>query len=96
MNRWLSYRAAVGTGIVAGAFSLIVCLLLVIDFVDRGRYELFDSPRYLQLKADLRANPGDERIKEEIRELDHELRGPISGVARSRRREFICCWGASW
>jgi outer membrane protein assembly factor BamB len=83
MKGWLSYRAVAGTSIVAGVFSLIVCLLLVVDFVHRGRYELFDSPQYLELKAELRANPNDERIKAEIRELDHELR-----AAYFRRRAF--------
>lgn len=70
----LTYRAIVGTVLVAGMFSLTVGLLLVIDFTRRGTYELFDTPRYLELKEQLAENPGDARLHEEIRQLDRRLR----------------------
>ncbi|MFO7908112.1 MAG: PQQ-binding-like beta-propeller repeat protein [Pirellulaceae bacterium] len=70
----ITYRAIVGTALVAGMFSLTVGLLLTIDFARRGEYELFDSPRYVELKERLAENPGDPRIREEIRRLDRRLR----------------------
>jgi outer membrane protein assembly factor BamB len=70
----LTYPALLGTAIVAGVFSGIVALLLVVDFMGRGSYELFDTPQYVQLKAQLQENPGDEQLETAIRRLDLELR----------------------
>ncbi len=68
------YPAVLGTAVVAGVFSLIVGLLLTIDFVSRGSFELFDSPTYVTLKDQLKENPGDLEIQAAIRQLDLRLR----------------------
>ncbi len=68
------YPALAGTAVVAAVFSLIVSLLMTLDFVGRGKYELFDSPEYLQLKQQLKDQPGDEQIQQSVRALDLHLR----------------------
>lgn len=68
------YPTLLGTALVAGLFSTIVGLLLVIDFTGRGSFELFDSPKYLELKAQLQEKPNDPQIQEQIRSLDLQLR----------------------
>ncbi len=78
------YPAVLWTSIVAGTFSLIVCLLLAIDFVGRGKYELFDTPQYLSLKDQLRDKPTDQQLEQSIRQLDLELRADYF-----RRRQFM-------
>ena len=54
MKLEVRYPTVLGTSIVAGVFSLIVSLLLILDFVGRGSFELFDSPEYLELMAQMR------------------------------------------
>lgn len=83
MNRFFRFHAVLATSLVAGVFSLVVCVLLLLDFAGRGRYELFDSPRYLELKTQLRATPDDEEVQQAIRELDLTLR-----ESYFRRRAF--------
>ena len=59
MNIPVRYPTLVWTAIVAAVFSLIVGLLMTLDFVGRGKYELFDTPAYLDLKQQLKDQPGD-------------------------------------
>ena len=83
--KWtVRYPTILWTSIVAGLFSLIVCLLLTIDFVGRGKYELFDSPAYLALKAQSKEDPDNEQIQQGVRQLDRQLR-----EAYFRRRRFM-------
>ena len=74
MNIPVRYPALVWTAVVAAVFSLIVGLLMTLDFVGRGKFELFDSPEYLQLKQQLKDQPGDEQVQQAIRDLDLHLR----------------------
>ena len=84
MKLQVRYPAILGTAIVAGVFSLIVALLLAIDFVGRGSYELFDTPAYLQLKEQLAEKPNDPQIQEAIRQIDLRLR-----IDYFRHRQFM-------
>jgi outer membrane protein assembly factor BamB len=70
----IRYPALVATAMVAAVFSLIVGLLMALDFAGRGKYELFDTPAYVELKQQLRDRPGDEQVQQAIRELDLQLR----------------------
>ena len=74
MNIPVRYPALAGTAVVAAVFSLIVSLLMTLDFVGRGKFELFDSPEYLQLKQQLKDQPGDEQVQQAVRALDLHLR----------------------
>ncbi len=78
------YPTVLWTSIVAGTFSTIVCLLLAIDFVGRGKLELFDAPQFLTLKDQLREKPTDPQLQQSVRQLDLELRADYF-----RRRQFM-------
>lgn len=78
------YQTLVGTAVVATIFTVIVSLLMTVDFVRRGKYELFDTPEYLDLKQQLKDRPGDVQLQQAIRELDQELRAKYF-----RNREFL-------
>lgn len=70
----MNYRSVLLTSLVAGIFSATVGTLLLIDFARRGAYELFDTPRYVELKSQLAEDPSDQRTRERIRKLDRQLR----------------------
>ncbi|MHB8957611.1 MAG: outer membrane protein assembly factor BamB family protein [Pirellulaceae bacterium] len=74
MNIPVRYPTLLWTAVVAALFSLIVGLLMTLDFLGRGKYELFDSPQYVALKQQLKERPGDEQLQQAIRELDLHLR----------------------
>ena len=78
-SKW--FTPALSTAIVAGTFCLVVCLLLTWNFLqsrpDPGVSEKpspLDSQYLAQLKTQLAQNPKDEQIKQQIRELDLNLR----------------------
>ncbi len=77
------YRACVGVALVAGVFSLVVCVLLVANYLQIRLSDPLDSEELAALRATLRLEPNDDSIKERIRELDLELREEYF-----RRREF--------
>jgi outer membrane protein assembly factor BamB len=80
----IRYSTLVWTAIVAAVFSLVVGLLMTLDFVGRGKYELFDTREYQELKQQLKDQPGDARLQQAIRELDLHLRD-----AYFRNRRFM-------
>ncbi len=70
----IRYRAAVATAVVAGAFSAIVCALLVWNYINSDVADPLDSEQFRVLKAQLKDNSGDEQLKDRIRRMDLELR----------------------
>ena len=78
-NKW--FIPALSTAIIAGTFCLVVCLLLTWNFLqgrpDPGVSEKpspLDSQYLAQLKSQLAQNPKDEKIKQQIRQIDLDLR----------------------
>jgi len=65
---------------IAGAFSLILAVLLVLNSYQlyrgpgNGKVRLVEARELLPLKTALRANPQDEQLKQQIRQLDQLLR----------------------
>lgn len=84
MSISVRYPTLVGTAVVAAVFSLAVGLLMAMDYAGRGTYELFDTPAYLELKQQLRDQPGDPQIQQQIRALDLLLRDTYF-----RKRRFM-------
>ncbi|MAE60103.1 MAG: hypothetical protein CMJ49_01975 [Planctomycetaceae bacterium] len=70
----VGYRAAVSASVVAGLFSLVVAVLMVITFWHLGTDNPLDAPEHLALKQALRDSPLDAQIKQQIRESDRQLR----------------------
>ena len=66
----LSYQAVRGVAIVAGAFSLIVCILIIANYLQLKAVDPLNSPALTRLREKLEENPKDEELKEEIRAID--------------------------
>ncbi len=69
----LARRVAVGTSLVAGVFSLVICALLMYDFSRRPGDDPHEVAALNTLKAALKHDPTNEKLKEHIRHLDHQL-----------------------
>lgn len=73
---------SVGVAVAAGAFSLVVAILLLVSHFNqqtyRGDADLDEDPifveRFIDLKLRLAKNPRDETLKQELRQLDLEIR----------------------
>lgn len=62
------------TALAAGVFCLLMGVLLVINHFQSQAVDPLNSSRLTALKASLAKNPGEEKIKQEIRLLDLDLR----------------------
>lgn len=69
-----AYLLAVRTAWVAGVFSVVVAGMLLAGFTFRQGKDPLDSQKYLAMKANLRASPDDDALKQDIRALDLNLR----------------------
>jgi outer membrane protein assembly factor BamB len=69
-----NYRLAVLTAAIAGAFSLIVCALLLYDYSRRDHGDPLENEAFLALKAALAKQPDNDELKSQIRSLDLRLR----------------------
>ena len=91
------YPTLVWTAIVAAVFSLVVGLLMTLDFVGRGKYELFDTPavpgRSSSSSRTSRAMPSCSR---RFGSWICSCGTRTSAIASSWRRACTCCWAASW
>jgi len=68
------YLGALVTAGVAGAVALVVSVLLVWHHAAGNLADPLDSPELTALKAELRADPKNEAVKEQIRQKDLQLR----------------------
>lgn len=69
-----AYRTAVRTMIVAGAFSAVVCALLLADYARRQAKDPSEDQQYQALKVALGKEPTANELKTQIRQLDLRLR----------------------
>lgn len=67
----LTYRVLKGLGIVAGLFSAIVCVLMIANHLSLKHTDPVHSPALERLIEQLKANPQDAALREQIRELDY-------------------------
>src|SRR5215467_9283682 len=81
---WLAIRT------IAGAFSILVALGLLITRLTSDSFEALKSPELKPLKESLRLNPTDESTKWRIRELDLQLRtGYFRRLSRSSSGAYL-------
>jgi len=66
---WRTVRA------IAGVFLLIVGLVMIWGHIGGSAIEPLKSPELAALKEKLRLNPADEQIKQQIRQVDFQVRG---------------------
>ncbi len=83
------HRLAVRTAAVAGVFVVLVAALMLWEFSRRQASDPLESPQFLALKARLAESPRDEQLKEQIRQLDLELRAQYF---RQRRFAKVGAW----
>jgi outer membrane protein assembly factor BamB len=69
-----AYLLAVRTAAVAGVFSIVVCALLLADYVRREAKDPSEDRAYQALKAAVAAQPDNEELTTQLRELDLYLR----------------------
>lgn len=67
-------RAWQMTAWVAGVFSVLVGAMMLAGHLRTQAVDLLQSPQLAECKEKLRLNPGDEALKERIRQLDLQLR----------------------
>ncbi len=79
---------AIGIAAVAGAFSVLVVLLMLVDYRLRLNKDPLDSAPYAALKAQLVKEPRNEDLKRQIRLMDLRLR-----EAYFRQRQFTAAGG---
>jgi outer membrane protein assembly factor BamB len=77
------YRISLTIAIILGIFSVIGSMLLVSNFIQLKSLDPLNSPEFAELKEQLSHQTGDESIKEQIRNLDLQLRSEYF-----RHREF--------
>jgi outer membrane protein assembly factor BamB len=68
------YRAFVWIAVVGGIFSLMVCALLLSNYLQDRATNPLDSEELIALREELRLQPNDDELKERIRVLDLQLR----------------------
>ncbi|MBU4202693.1 MAG: PQQ-binding-like beta-propeller repeat protein [Acidobacteria bacterium] len=64
------YRTARGVAVVSGIFALILCVLLIANFLQTQSVDPLNSGALTRLMEELRGNPEDTALKEQIRALD--------------------------
>ncbi|MBN1515528.1 PQQ-binding-like beta-propeller repeat protein [Candidatus Sumerlaeota bacterium] len=69
-NRQAVYYFARGVAMVAGVFTLAVCLILAADFARVRLSDPMNSPALERLIEESVKNPNDQELQQEIRELD--------------------------
>ncbi|MFV1966613.1 MAG: PQQ-binding-like beta-propeller repeat protein [Pirellulaceae bacterium] len=62
------------TAVVAGVFATLVGTLLLVNFAVRAPADPLETPVYLTLKAELKAQPDSDELRQQIRNLDRDLR----------------------
>ena len=68
------HHAAIATVIIALLFAAFICAMLIINYVGGRGADPLESHKLEQLKTQLAAEPANESLKQQIRQLDHELR----------------------
>ena len=66
----VTYRVIQGLGIIGAFFSLVICVLIIANNLSLRATDPIHSEGLEQLLGEMKANPGNQAIKEEIRELD--------------------------
>lgn len=66
----LPYQLIKGVGMVAGVFSLVICILLIANNLSLKKTDPIHSPALQHLIEELKSDPQNDALKQEIRELD--------------------------
>lgn len=84
-----AFRLAVRAAAVAGVFCIVVCALLVADYVRREAKDPSEDEAYQALKSAVALQPDNEELKSRFREFDLRLRAEYF---RQRRFAAVGTW----
>jgi outer membrane protein assembly factor BamB len=91
----LWYRCATTTAVVAGIFSLIVCVFMLLNYGKSRIVKTEQETTLLKLRADSRTQPGNEQLLSQIRELDLQIRHQrLAALDRARKGSYLLLGGA--
>jgi outer membrane protein assembly factor BamB len=68
------YQAATRVAVVAGVLAIVVCALLLYDFSRRHAKDPLEDPAFKAVKAASDQDPKNESLKEQVRNMDQQLR----------------------
>ncbi|MFP3936825.1 MAG: PQQ-binding-like beta-propeller repeat protein [Phycisphaerae bacterium] len=85
-SAWQICSAARSVALISGAFCAMVAALLAWQTYGGRSVDPWDSPEFQQLQAELRRNPGDQELRQRIRDLDLRLRREFFRQRTFRRR----------
>jgi len=92
----LWYRCATTTAVVAGIFSLIVCVFMLLNYGKSRVVKTDQEAELLKLRADSRTQPGNEQLLSQVRELDLHIRHQrFAALDRARKGSFLLLGGAA-
>lgn len=88
-------RCATTTAVVAGIFSLIVCVFMLLNHGKSTIVKTEQETELLKLRADSRTQPGNEQLLSQIRELDLQIRHQrFAALDRARKGSYLLLGGA--
>ena len=94
-TRSLWYRCATATAVVAGIFSLIVCVFMLLNYGKSRVVKTDQETALLKLRADSRTQPGNEQLLSQIRDLDLHMRHQrLAALDRARKGGYLLLGGA--
>jgi outer membrane protein assembly factor BamB len=91
----LWYRCATTVAVVGGAFSVIVCVFMLLNHGKSTIVKTEQETELLKLRADSRTQPGNEQLLSQIRELDLQIRHQrLAALDRARKGSYLLLGGA--
>ncbi len=91
----LWYRCATTVAVIGGAFSVIVCVFMLLNHGKSTIVKTEQETELLKLRADSRTQPGNEQLLSQIRELDLKIRHQrLAALDRARKGSYLLLGGA--
>ena len=88
------YKLTRTIAIVASAFSLIICILMIANYFQTKAIDPLNTPALQQLVEKLDENPKDQAIREEIRALDLLARKAyFTSIWQLQKGAYLLLWG---
>ncbi|MGE5424319.1 MAG: hypothetical protein ACM3N9_03080, partial [Syntrophothermus sp.] len=56
--------------LISGVFAMIMCLMIIVNYIQWKRSDPLNSKALVTLTERLKANPGDEQLRQDVRQLD--------------------------
>ncbi len=88
------YIIARNVAVIAGIFSLIVCIFIIANFIQIKTQDPLNLPRIEKLIKEVKEDPQNQSLKETVRELDMlARRAYFSGLLFTKRGSYLLLFG---